>query len=122
MKVYAFDVDETLEVSRGPVTIQSLKDLRAEGNIVGICGNMQVACRIPDWHLFCSFLGQGYCDKRTFLLGLSQNIVADEYVMVGNMMGRVNSLGHVCGSMDDAAANLAGWRFILEDEFAKGVR
>lgn len=28
MKIWAFDVDETLEISNGPVTLQSFLDLR----------------------------------------------------------------------------------------------
>lgn len=51
-----------------------------------------------------------------------QYVRADDYVMVGNIRGRVNSLGVVCGSDDDKFAAMAGWRFIKEDDFAVGVR
>jgi hypothetical protein len=37
--VYAFDVDETLEVSKGPVKLFDLVKLREHGHIVGLCGN-----------------------------------------------------------------------------------
>jgi hypothetical protein len=37
--VYAFDVDETLEVSKGPVKLADLVTLREHGHIVGLCGN-----------------------------------------------------------------------------------
>ena len=39
MKIYAFDVDDTLEVSGGPVSIVSVRSLRPEGHIVGLNGN-----------------------------------------------------------------------------------
>jgi hypothetical protein len=43
-------------------------------------------------------------------------IRADDYVMVGNIKG-------VSGASDDeGAANLAGWRFIKESDFAAGAR
>jgi hypothetical protein len=39
-----------------------------------------------------------------------------DYVMVGNILG-------ISGASDDrGAAERAGWRFIQESEFAKGVR
>jgi hypothetical protein len=39
MKVYAFDVDETLYLSHGPVQWEALVALRAEGHVLGLCGN-----------------------------------------------------------------------------------
>lgn len=120
--VYAFDVDETLEISNGPVKLQALMDLRVQGHIVGICGNMGLFCRVPGWQHLASFLGQSYLTKEAFLHGLKVNIPADDYVMVGNIYGRVNSLGFVCQSRCSEAAATAGWRFILEDDFAKGAR
>ena len=116
VKVYALDVDETLEISGGPVTLQSLMELRVQGHIVGICGNMQVFCSVPGWHHLCSFLGQSFLSKDVFLHGLKINIPADDYVMVGNIMG-------VTGASDDqGAAERVGWRFISERDFANGVR
>ena len=47
---------------------------------------------------------------------------ADEYILVGNIFGEKNSLGFVCGSHDSQAALESGWRFIKEDDFARGVR
>jgi hypothetical protein len=117
-----FDVDETLEVSNGPVTLASVAELRNQGHIVGVCGNMNVACRIPNWHMVFSFLGQGYMPKALFLHGLKANIIADEFIMVGNLLGRVNKLGFKCGSNDNEHAAQAGWRFILEDAFSDGER
>jgi hypothetical protein len=43
-------------------------------------------------------------------------IPGHDYVMVGNILG-------ISGASDDrGAAERAGWRFIQESEFAKGVR
>jgi hypothetical protein len=63
-------------------------------------------------------LAQVSCDieKHDFLRQLRQYIPADDYVMVGNILG-------VSGASDDrGAAERAGWRFIQEREFANGVR
>jgi len=47
---------------------------------------------------------------------LRQYIPGHDYVMVGNILG-------ISGASDDrGAAERAGWRFIQESEFAKGVR
>ena len=134
-KCYAFDVDECLETSNGPVTVQMLKDLHEQGHVVGICGNLSAFLpRIPDWHRFISFTMNfdfgfgGYLGglvPKEMWLHCFQHVAypsADEYVMVGNRFGRVNSLGVSCGSHDDVAAAKAGWRFIVEDDFAMGVR
>jgi len=57
-KVYAFDVDETLEVSAGPIKIQSLVELYEEGHCVGICGNWaQLIRSAVGWNTVISFLG-----------------------------------------------------------------
>ncbi len=133
---WAFDVDECLSTSNGPVTVQMLKDLWATGAILGICGNLSAFLpRCPDWHTFISvtmnfdFGYQGWygmslvpkaiwlhCFKHVACPGL------DDYILVGNQFGRKNSLGIECGSRDDEAAKQSGWRFILEDSFAVGER
>lgn len=117
MKVYAFDVDETLEISAGPVKLADMMQLRVDGHIVGVCGNMGAFCqRISGWQHLISFLGQGLIPKDQFLAHLKINIVADEYIMVGNIIG-------VSGASDDkGAAERAGWRFIKESDFAAGSR
>ncbi len=129
--LYSFDVDETLEISRGPVRLQSLLDLRNEGHIVGICGNWGLFVKIPGWQHLASFVncslvvdysGTILGDKGWFLAELKKYIPADDYVHVGNEFGRTNSLGVVCGSHDREAAEKAGYRFILEDDFAEGKR
>lgn len=116
LKVYAFDVDETLEISAGPIRLDALMALRVEGHIVGICGNMGAFCRISGWQHLASFLGQGPLPKDAFLANLRVNIPADDYVMVGNILG-------VSGASDDQGAALrANWRFIKESDFAAGAR
>jgi hypothetical protein len=110
-------VDETLEVSQGPVNMLDLLELREDGHIVGLCGNWAMATQhYPDWHLICSFVGPCGIEKHDFLRQLREHIPADDYVMVGNILG-------VSGASDDrGAAERAGWRFIQESEFARGAR
>lgn len=117
MKVWAFDVDETLEVSGGPVKLQSLMDLRNEGHIVGICGNWAAFCqRVQGWQHLVSFLNAGAPNKETHLIQLRMYLPADEFIMVGNILG-------ITGASDDqGAAQRSGWRFISEGDFAAGAR
>lgn len=121
MKVYAFDVDETLEVSGGPIKMQDLWDLHSEGHVVGLCGNwarvtMFEAERSTFWRKYINFLGPMKMSKPEFLLQLKDFIPADEYIMVGNIKG-------VTGASDDkGAAEIARWRFISEREFSEGIR
>jgi hypothetical protein len=117
MKIYAFDVDDTLEVSGGPITIASIGDLREQGHIVGLNGNWAVVVKtLSIWHRIFSFIGPMEMSKDTFLNQLKTYIRAEDYIMVGNIIGVSG------GSDDQGAANLAGWRFIKESEFAAGKR
>jgi hypothetical protein len=115
--VYAFDVDDTLEVSNGPVKMRDLVTLREQGHIVGLCGNWAVVTmHYPDWHRVCSFVGPCGIEKHDFLRELRRHVVAADYVLVGNVLG-------VSGASDDrGAAQQAGWRFIQEAAFATGRR
>lgn len=116
-KVWAFDVDETLEISCGPVKIQDLVDLRNAGEIVGLCGNWGLFCaRIPNWHQLISFINLGL-PKAVWLRHFREVLPRyDDYILVGNIMG-------VSGASDDQGqAMLANWRFIQEADFAKGIR
>ena len=140
MKVYAFDVDETIETSQGPVTVQMMRDLRKEGHIVGLCGALcRFLQKVPDWHEVISFtlnFDFGYNGwysqyglhshiPKPIWLHCFQHVTfpgADEYILVGNVSGEKNSLGVVTGSHDSEAAAAAGWKFIKEDDFARGVR
>ena len=117
-RLYAFDVDETLEVSNGPVPLDALVALREQGHIVGLCGNWAVFVQaVPEWHRVVSFVGPLQLTKAAFLVQLRLHVPADEYVMVGNdpATGWGNSL-------DREAAEKAGWKFILEADFAAGAR
>ena len=117
MKIYAFDVDDTLEVSGGPISILSVGSLKPQGHIVGLNGNWAVVVQtVPLWHRIFSFIGPMEMSKDIFLNQLKTYIRADDYIMVGNIKG-------VSGASDDeGAANLAGWRFIKESDFAAGAR
>lgn len=118
MKLYAFDVDETLEVSGGPIMIGAVVALRSAGHIVGLCGNWAVVTRAwpAGWFHVFSFVGPMAMTKPDFLRNLAAHVEAEEYVMVGNILG-------VSGSSDDqGAAVAAGWRFIRERDFAEGAR
>lgn len=131
-KVYAFDVDETLEISNGPVTLQSLIDLRIAGHIVGICGNVHVFCRNPGWQHIASFLlnldlypvlGFGV-EKAGWMHVFKTNSFpfAEDYILVGNEHGQDNGIGFIGHSADGEQARKAGWRFIKEIDFARGAR
>ncbi len=132
-KLFSFDADETLEISRGPIKIQDLRDLHDAGHIVGIVGNWGLVVQvIPDWHRFVSFVscsiqatdavGNVYGDKGWFLTELSKYIRADGYYHVGNVFGATNKLGVVCGSHDKEAVEKAGspWVFVKEDDWVLG--
>ena len=117
MKIYAFNVDDTLEVSGGPISIVSVGGLKAQGHIVGLNGNWAVVVQtVPVWHRIFSFIGPMEMSKDIFLNQLKTYIRADDYIMVGNVKG-------VSGASDDeGAADLAGWRLIKESDFAAGAR
>jgi hypothetical protein len=117
MMIYAFDVDDTLEVSGGPVSIRAFRTLTFNGHIVGLNGNWAVALQaVPQWQRIFSFIGPMEMSKDTFPNQLRTYIRADDYVMVGNIKG-------ISGASDDAgAADRAGGRFIKESDFAAGVR
>jgi hypothetical protein len=115
--IFAFDVDHTLEISDGPVPLDALAGLRAQGHVVGLCGNSAlVVQRVPDWPRLVSFLGPIGCTKVEYLVQLKRYVPADDYVLVGNDPS-------VFGiSADRDAAAEAGWRFLREAEFAAGMR
>lgn len=122
MKIYAFDVDHTLEVSYGPITWDSVKQLVEAGHIVGLNGNWAVVTnRIWGWWLYVSFLGPMAATKEQFLRELQTFIPADEVVMVGQDHTDPKWDGQST-SRDAEAARAAGVRFISEDDFAKGER
>jgi hypothetical protein len=116
-KVYAFDIDDTIEGLGGPVTVQSLADLRAAGHVVGLCGNWAAFCRAVDgWWQVVSFMNVA-TGKDVFLGHFKEHLPGyEDYVLVGNILG-------VSGASDDQGiAQRAGWRFIREQDFARGAR
>jgi hypothetical protein len=117
MNLFAFDVDDTLELSNGPVRLADLQALRDSGHIVGLCGNWGLVTRsVPDWHERVSFIGPISGSKTDFLIQLRTHVPADRYVMVGNDP-------RIWGASDDATASReAGFHFIREAEFASGAR
>lgn len=120
-RVYAFDVDETLELSGGPVLLADVIALRGDGHIVGLCGNwghLTHACRLEGWHKWCSFIGPMTMSKAEFLGQIKSWVPASDYVLVGNDHGR----GSFASPDDASAARDAEWRFISEAEFAAGER
>lgn len=113
-RVFAFDVDETLDISNGPINHEVLKILYDRNNIVGICGNWSHFVRsVPDWNKCVSFVGQFYhhMSKQDFLGYIKDAVSADEYILVGN------DPAHFGNSNDIEAARLANWTFVREDEF-----
>ena len=116
MKLYAFDVDDTLEISNGPVRLADMQALRNSGHIIGICGNWGLFTRsVGTWYEHVSFIGPMLLAKADYLIELRTYVCAESYVMVGNDP-------RIFGGSDDAtAAREAGFRFIREFEFADGV-
>jgi hypothetical protein len=67
MKIYAFDVDDTLEVSGGPISILSVGSLKPQGHIVGLNGNWAVVVQtVPLWHRISALLAQWKCRRILF--------------------------------------------------------
>lgn len=125
VKIFSFDIDDTLEVSNGPVSLASMMQLRVDGHIVGLCGNFIPLIRVPGWHHLISFWNSFAPSKEAYLGQLKQWIQADEYIHVGNIGpidAQVYNLKQTGGSNDKTAAALAGWRFIQEIDFANGQR
>jgi glycosyltransferase involved in cell wall biosynthesis len=116
-KVYAFDVDDTLEVSHGPVTIRMMQELATDGHKVGLCGNWKVFLdKVPQLASLLAFCGPHGIPKEDFLRAVKGHHQADDHIMVGNVPG-------VSGASDDiGAAKKAGWKFIREMDFARGER
>jgi hypothetical protein len=123
VNIYLFDCDETMDFSPagGPVTLAMVRELKAQGAVVGICGNWHWFClSVPDWPALFSIIGPMGTDKPTMLAQIAQHIEAEQYVLVGNDHA---TEGAAYSSPDDAAAaRAAGWRFICERAFAAGIR
>jgi hypothetical protein len=125
-KVFAFDVDDTLEISNGPIKIQDLVDLRNQDHIVGLCGNWGKFFQcVPQWYQLLQFFNYGQL-KNVFLYEIRLWIPGmEDYVMVGNigpLDSRTYNVPQTGGSDDMSQALAANWRFIKESDFAAGVR
>jgi hypothetical protein len=122
-KLYAFDVDDTLDLSSGPISWDVLEQLREDGHIVGLCGNWAKACYMKrDWHKTISFIGPMAMTKEQFLSQLKDYLQdVSEFVMVGNDHRDTKRWPNGV-SADGEAADKAGVRFISEDDFARGIR
>jgi hypothetical protein len=120
--LWMFDVDETLEISSGPVLLKDLVALRNQGDILGLCGNWAHVCRsILNWYDLFSIVGQIAVPKVVHLQQCKMYIPADRFVFVGNDHSRPRAGGY--GSPNDAlTAAQAGWDFINETDFAAGAR
>ena len=102
-------MDQTLQISDGPVHIDVLSRLRSEGHIVGICGNWPLFTqKIAGWHYLVSFIGPIGTSKAAFLSNLKAFIQADNYIMVGNDNGSEYDDRHEAIS--------AGYHFIAEKD------
>jgi len=107
-----FDVDETLEVSGGPVQFSQLINLKKGGHIIGLCGNWAVVTRnINNWHKLFSLVKVSNERKHEFLSAVKKYVSAERYIMVGN----INPSNAPYSDKDEA--ELAGWEFIEEHSF-----
>lgn len=132
--VVAFDCDDTLAINGapfpGPVALNDLAALRANGVITGICGNfLNFYKYFPDGWKITSFYGPQELTgtsllahhqyKHYELIRVMKTFPAEAYVLVGNRRGDPEARP---GSQDDVQAKLAGWKFISEKEWAAGKR
>jgi hypothetical protein len=127
-KCFAFDVDETLVCSAGPIPWEALVELKQQGHVVGLCGNLKgVFKNVPNWWETISFtlnqdigpLNGGHLPPKDLWLRAWREIDCpglDDYVLVGNEKGVTG------GSDDKGSAERSGWRFLHEHAFAAGER
>ncbi len=99
--IVSFDVDNTLDISDGPIPSERVRQLKEAGFIVGFNGNYELARR---------FLGDGFdfyeCGKAETLLRLNR-LYPDAVLRI-----------HVGDSpIDQEAARLAGWIYVRPEDF-----
>lgn len=105
MFLIAFDVDDTLNISEGPIHIDWMTELLLAGHAVGICGNWPLFVKeVDQWYLMCSFFGPINESKAEYLTTLKHVIEAERYIMIGNY------------EPDFFEALQAGWEFMTEHE------
>jgi len=111
-----FDVDETLEISEGPVKFSQLVKLRQQGHIIGLCGNFAViTLNMEGWHHLFSLVNIYNGRKHEFLKAVKTYVPAHRYIFVGNK-DPANA-----AYSDKLEADLAGWEFIEESDFKEGI-
>lgn len=118
VNMYLFDVDETLEVSNGPVKLSQLRALKDCGHIVGLCGNWAVFVQTtPRWWCYVSLVNVGV-DKEIFMNQLKVFALKgiSHFVLVGNRA----PLGNPEWS-DETSALKAGFEFIEAKDFKEGL-
>jgi hypothetical protein len=112
MKVYAFDVDETLSIAGGPVTVDQLVELRKRGDLVFICGNWaKFVASVNPWIHVVNGMNIGAPSKHLFLQEIKRYISAEEYVLVGNE-----------AQGDYLHAQIADWVFVEARNFKEGLK
>ena len=110
VNIYLFDVDGTIEVSFGPVTIAQMVNLKRSGHIIGLCGNWGLFVRtVQGWENLLSLIGPIGTSKALYMSQIKIFIPADRYIFVGN------------APPDNIEARDAGWEFIREVEFKDGI-
>jgi hypothetical protein len=97
-KIIAFDCDGTLQISNGPVPVDTLKELQKKGWRVGICGNWKLAKK--------------HIDSLDFYVGSPKTESLEQ-------QGRNFELKiYVADTLEDEeAAREANWRFIYAQDF-----
>ncbi len=138
MKVFAFDVDDTLDLDiplsssfqdargwakyrPGPVRLDHITELRSVGHVVGICGNWRALSYYrPDWQQYFGFIGPVESSfKASFLQGLKRGLQYNPeitaFVMVGNIAQ--TAIGD-----DRRVAKQSGWEFQKETEFVDRLK
>lgn len=110
----AFDVDETLWCSGGPVQPQHLVKLKSRGHTLGLCGNWGlVTSQVQGWQKVFSFIGPIGIAKDLYLNQLRTYVPSDRYFMVGNDHKR----GLYRSPNDRLLSNKTGFEFVSELDF-----
>jgi hypothetical protein len=113
--VISFDVDDTLDISNGPVPLEDLRVLKMQGHIIGVNGNWgRFLDAVKDWAELISFYGpkEGSTNGKVFTLMKAKHDwpFAEQYIFVGNVPAWFNRPV----SNDIEAAVAANWTFIPE--------
>jgi len=104
-KILAFNCDGTLEISGGPIKLNTLRHFQEEGWRVGICGNWQVVKK--------------HFDSLDFYIGPPQN-KAENLEREGR--GFELKIFVAASLADKEVAIKAGWDFTFAKDFYAPVR